>query len=99
MTASASCFRLLTHCDRRAAPLRYTDHGPMTSVGWLGLRVVRRRASARSGGFAMRALRTPFAVIAACLAPLGAEAGDILNLGDAAPPLAVSGWVKGEKVE
>ena len=28
-----------------------------------------------------------------------ARAGEILNLGDPAPPLAVSGWVKGEKVD
>ena len=39
------------------------------------------------------------AAIAACLAPAGSMAGEILNIGDPAPPLAVSGWVKGEKVE
>jgi thiol-disulfide isomerase/thioredoxin len=37
--------------------------------------------------------------IAACLASSGARAGDILNLGDPAPPMAVSSWVKGDKVE
>src|SRR5690349_1343607 len=36
-----------------------------------------------------------------CLGPSGASAqGQVpLNIGDPAPPLAVSGWVKGEKVE
>jgi len=38
-------------------------------------------------------------LISACLAPARARAGEILNIGDPAPPLAVSGWVKGEKVE
>jgi thiol-disulfide isomerase/thioredoxin len=47
----------------------------------------------------MRACLTGFAAIAACLASLGATAGEILNLGDPAPALAVSSWVKGEKVE
>jgi thiol-disulfide isomerase/thioredoxin len=42
---------------------------------------------------------TLFATIGVFLGPLGARAGEILNLGDPAPPLAVSGWVKGEKVE
>jgi thiol-disulfide isomerase/thioredoxin len=37
--------------------------------------------------------------IAACLACSTAMADDILNLGDPAPALAVSGWVKGDKVE
>ncbi|MDR3635447.1 MAG: redoxin family protein [Isosphaeraceae bacterium] len=35
----------------------------------------------------------------AYLATSSANAGDILNLGDPAPPLAVSSWVKGDKVE
>ena len=39
------------------------------------------------------------AAVLACWAPLGAMAGDILNLGDAAPPLTVSKWVKGDKVD
>ncbi len=47
----------------------------------------------------MRCLLRLFAVLAIGLAPSAATAGEILNLGDAAPPLAVSGWVKGEKVE
>src|SRR5262245_53060776 len=39
-------------------------------------------------------------VIAACLAFFSvARAGDVLNLGDPAPPLAVSSWVKGDKFE
>jgi thiol-disulfide isomerase/thioredoxin len=37
--------------------------------------------------------------IAVCLMSCGARAGDILNVGDPAPPMAVSSWVKGEKVE
>jgi thiol-disulfide isomerase/thioredoxin len=36
---------------------------------------------------------------AAYLAASGARADEILNLGDPAPKLAVSGWVKGEKVD
>jgi thiol-disulfide isomerase/thioredoxin len=47
----------------------------------------------------MRPVPTVFAALVACLAPLGARAGEILNIGDPAPPLAVSGWVKGEKIE
>jgi thiol-disulfide isomerase/thioredoxin len=39
------------------------------------------------------------AALAACSAPLGARAGDILNVGDPAPALAVSSWVKGDKVD
>jgi thiol-disulfide isomerase/thioredoxin len=38
-------------------------------------------------------------VIMAYLAASSAEAGEILNLGDPAPPLVVSSWVKGDKVE
>jgi thiol-disulfide isomerase/thioredoxin len=47
----------------------------------------------------MRLCRIVFIAIAVVLTPLGAQAGEILNLGDPAPALAVSGWVKGEKVE
>ena len=39
------------------------------------------------------------AAILACLAPAPAPAGDILGVGDPAPPLAVGKWIKGEKVE
>ena len=39
------------------------------------------------------------ALLAACLSPIGARAGDVLNIGDPAPPLTVSKFVKGEKVE
>jgi thiol-disulfide isomerase/thioredoxin len=41
-------------------------------------------------------LATAFAL---CLASLTAAAGEILNIGDDAPPFVVSGWVKGEPVE
>ncbi|QEH38479.1 Thiol-disulfide oxidoreductase ResA [Aquisphaera giovannonii] len=44
-------------------------------------------------------MRTYLLAVAAGLACTGAMAGDILNLGDAAPKLAVSKFVKGEKVE
>ena len=40
-----------------------------------------------------------FAAITVCLSPLGALAGEILNIGDPAPPMTLSGWVKGDKVE
>jgi thiol-disulfide isomerase/thioredoxin len=46
----------------------------------------------------MRGLRC-LTLVAACLVPVVAEGGEILNIGDQAPPLAVSGWVKGEKVD
>jgi thiol-disulfide isomerase/thioredoxin len=36
---------------------------------------------------------------AACLVPPRGQAGEILNIGDPAPAMAVSGWVKGKKVE
>jgi thiol-disulfide isomerase/thioredoxin len=44
-------------------------------------------------------MRLYLIAIAACFAASGARAGDILNIGDPAPPMAVSSWVKGEKVE
>jgi len=44
-------------------------------------------------------MRPYLIAIAACLVTSGARAGDILNLGDPAPPMAVSSWVKGDKVE
>ncbi len=47
----------------------------------------------------MRWTLSVFATIAACLTSPGARADEILNIGATAPPLAVSGWVKGEKVE
>ena len=47
----------------------------------------------------MRPRAPLFAAIVACLAPGLAHAGDVLNIGDPAPPLTVSSWVKGEKVE
>ncbi len=43
-------------------------------------------------------MRRFLTVLAACLMSMGARGEDILNLGDVAPPLAVGGWVKGEKV-
>ena len=39
------------------------------------------------------------AVVAALLSPMESRAGEILNIGDAAPPLKVAKFVKGEKVE
>lgn len=48
----------------------------------------------------MRSCLTIFAAIAACIGSSAARADEpILNIGDAAPPLVVSKWVKGEKVE
>jgi thiol-disulfide isomerase/thioredoxin len=47
----------------------------------------------------MRSYLMVLAALAACSAPLGARAGDILNVGDPAPTLAVSSWVKGDKVD
>ena len=47
----------------------------------------------------MRPTLSVFVAIAGSLAPIGARAGDILNVGDAAPPLVVSGWIKGEKMQ
>ncbi len=46
----------------------------------------------------MRLTLSVFVAIAGSLAPFGAWAGEILNVGDAAPPLIVSVWIKGEKV-
>ncbi len=39
-----------------------------------------------------------FAAVAATLTSFSAWAGEILNLGDDAPPLVVSSWIKGERV-
>jgi thiol-disulfide isomerase/thioredoxin len=47
----------------------------------------------------MRRCLTILAAAAMCLAAAGARADEILNVGDPAPKLAVSGWVKGEKVD
>jgi thiol-disulfide isomerase/thioredoxin len=47
----------------------------------------------------MRRYLTTLAAVVALLATGGARADEILNLGDPAPKLAVSGWVKGEKVD
>ena len=47
----------------------------------------------------MRRYRTILAAVAVCLAASGARADEILNIGDPAPKLAVSGWVKGDKVD
>ena len=47
----------------------------------------------------MRAHPILLAAFAACLIAPGTRAGEILNIGDPAPKLAFSGWVKGEKVD
>jgi thiol-disulfide isomerase/thioredoxin len=47
----------------------------------------------------MRRYLTVLAAVAAYLIASGTRAGEILNVGDPAPKLAVSGWVKGEKVD
>ncbi len=39
-----------------------------------------------------------FAALFACLAPPVASGGEILNIGDPAPPMVVSGWIKGAEV-
>ena len=46
----------------------------------------------------MRPHLTLLVALVASLSPGMASAGDILNIGDQAPPLTVSSWVKGEKV-
>ncbi len=40
-----------------------------------------------------------FVAVAACLVAFNAWAEEILNIGDPAPALVVSSWVKGDKVE
>ena len=70
----------------------------MASVGGETPYVRRPPSVARIGRITMRRHLTILASVAACLIASGARAGDILNLGDPAPKLAVSGWVKGEKV-
>jgi thiol-disulfide isomerase/thioredoxin len=47
----------------------------------------------------MRRYLTILAAAAMCLTAAGARADEILNIGEPAPKLAVSGWVKGEKVD
>jgi len=46
----------------------------------------------------MRRYLVTLAAVAACLCASGLKADEILNLGDPAPKLAVSGWVKGDEV-
>ena len=46
----------------------------------------------------MRRSLSVVVAIAVSLTTFGAGAGEILNVGDAAPPLVVAGWIKGEKV-
>jgi thiol-disulfide isomerase/thioredoxin len=47
----------------------------------------------------MRRYLTVLAAAAICLASAATRADEILNLGDPAPKLEVSGWVKGDKVD
>ena len=47
----------------------------------------------------MRPHLTIVAAVAACLISGASRADEILNIGDPAPKLAVSGWVKGDKVD
>jgi thiol-disulfide isomerase/thioredoxin len=47
----------------------------------------------------MRRCFTILAAAAMCFTTAGTRADEILNIGDPAPKLAVSGWVKGEKVD
>ena len=47
----------------------------------------------------MRRYSIILAAAAMCLTAAGTRADEILNVGDPAPKLAVSGWVKGEKVD
>ena len=47
----------------------------------------------------MRPHLTILAAVAACLISAGTRADEVLNIGDPAPKLAVSSWVKGEKVD
>jgi len=47
----------------------------------------------------MRRYLNILAAAAMCLAAAGTRADEILNVGDPAPKLAVSGWAKGEKVD
>jgi thiol-disulfide isomerase/thioredoxin len=49
--------------------------------------------------FAMKRFLTALLISAASLAASSAGADETLNIGDPAPPLAVSGWVKGDKIE
>ena len=39
------------------------------------------------------------AAVAVCLTSFAAGGAEIMNLGDAAPPLTVSDWVKGKKID
>ena len=47
----------------------------------------------------MRLSPTVLGALAMILVPINLMGEEILNLGNAAPPLVVSDWVKGEKVE
>ena len=49
--------------------------------------------------FAMRRTFELFAALAACSLPAVSLSAEMLNIGDASPPLAVGDWVKGEKIE
>ena len=47
----------------------------------------------------MRQYLTILVAAAVCVAAAGTRADEVLNVGDPAPKLAVSGWVKGENVD
>ncbi len=47
----------------------------------------------------MRTAWTAIVLLASSLATIGARGGEVLNLGDPAPPLKVKEWVKGEKLD
>src|SRR5215469_298559 len=70
----------------------------MASVGGVSPAVRWRPSVARIGSPIMRRYLTILAAVAMCLAA-AARADEILNIGDPAPKLAVSGWAKGEKVD
>src|SRR6516165_1720294 len=70
----------------------------MEPVGGVSPAVRWRPSVARIGSPIMRRYLTMLAAAAICLTA-GVRADEILNVGDPAPKLAVSGWVKGEKVD
>src|SRR5262245_32327224 len=71
----------------------------MASVGGTSPAVRWRPSVARIGSPIMRRYLTILAAAAMGLSAAGARADEILNIGDPAPKLAVSGWAKGEKVD
>jgi thiol-disulfide isomerase/thioredoxin len=83
--------------NRSLLSSRYSSHDRWERLP----RIVRgfTRPTSGAGSHSMRPYLSVFAVIAVSLPSASVGAEEILNVGAVAPPIVVSDWVKGEKVD